>query len=224
VPGKQRIVLLVLVLFGLPAIVTTALLFTNVKVSVQDGPQPGGVVRGTVHDEEGKALAGIEVGAFAVSAKGLKAPLETTKTDASGAYQVTLPPFDGHYELSFVGPEWVELRVDHSFLDATGKAVEPGPMDVRLRAGSSLDVEVRRPGGQVAGRGSYELEGAPGGSFFAAWSGVRVARTGTFESGSFRIEGLPSMPARLLIRMDTGERTDSTLELTPGKNRHTVQL
>jgi hypothetical protein len=225
VQGKQRIVLLVLLLFGLPAIVTTSLLVSNVKRDVHDGAQPGGGVRGTVRDEQAHAVDGIAVTAFALApAAGTRTLLGVTHTDTNGAFQMTLPPVSGHYELRFTGAEWQELRVDHGWLDQAGKPVDPGPLEIQMHAGCSLVVDIVGSEDRPAGPGTFELEGAPSTGIFGGWMSLHETRHGSFENGSFSIEGLPPMHGRLLIRMSTGERIDSTLDLVRGKNHHKVEL
>jgi hypothetical protein len=221
---KQRIVLLVLLLFALPAVVTTALLTQNVKHDVHGGAQPGGIVRGTAVDDEEHAVAGLAVTAEAVNDEGDVAQLGTTQTDPKGAFLMTLPPITGHYELRFEGPLWQESRVAYGFLDANGRKQDAEPLQVRMQAGCSLDIDLVRTDGHPAGTGTFELQGAPSGGLFAGWTGARLSRRGSFENGTFSVSGLPPMHGRLLITMATGERIDSTLDLARGKNHHKVDL
>jgi hypothetical protein len=224
VQAKQRIVLLVVLLFGLPAIVTTALLFTNVPRAVHDGPQPGGVVRGIVHDEQQQPIAGVEVSALALLSDGTPTQLGTTHAGAHGEFELSLPPVQGRYWLQFKGPEWQLAAVEHGWLDQAGRPFDPGKLDVTLHEGCSLEVDLVRAENKPAGPGTFELEGAPSTGLFGSWLGARETRHGSFANGSFSVESLPPMHARLMIRMSTGERIDSTLDLVRGKNHHKVEL
>lgn len=223
-PAKQRIVLLVLLLFGLPAVITTVLLTTHVKPEVRAGMQPGGLVRGTVKDETGSALAGIDVVAYSLAADAQPARLGMTQSDGQGRFQLMLPAVNGRYELRFSGAEWQAARVEIGFLDPSGVTKDPGPLDVRLQPGASLEVEIVRANGAPAGAGSFELEGTPSAGFFSSWNSAQIERSGSFDNGSFTVQGLPPVHGRLLIHMASGDRIDSTLDLAPGKNHHKVQL
>jgi hypothetical protein len=224
VQAKQRIGLLVLLLFGLPALVTTLFLMSSARREVRDGPQPGGLVRGTVHDGEGHGLADIEVVAFTLRGAGPRSQLGTIRSDAQGRFEMTLPPVQGRYELRFAAPEWQELRLDHGWLDESLQPTDRGPIDVLMLPGCRLDVVLVRRDGRPAGAGTYEFGGAQGGGIFAAWGTASVARSGTFEDGTFSITGLPPMHGELSIRMASGERIDSTLDLVRGRNHHKVDL
>jgi hypothetical protein len=224
VPSKQRIVLLVLLLFALPAVVTTALLTQNVKRDVHDGAQPGGIVRGNVFDKEHNAVAGIDVAGWALTSEADPMLASTTRTDAQGAFELALPPINGHYVLRFIGAEWQEARVAFGWLDAKGQKIEPGAVQLQMEAGCSLDVELVRADHNPAGAGTFELQGSAGGGLFAGWTGERVERRGSFDAGAFTITGLPPMHGRLWITMATGERIDSTLDLAAGKNHHKIEL
>ena len=222
--SKQRIVLLLLLLFALPAVVTTALLTQNVKLEVRDGAQPGGVVKGIVVDTEQRPIAGIDVTGVALPTDGGASIAGNARTDAKGAFELVLTPVTGRYELRFTAPLWQEARVAFGWLDASGNKADAEPIRVRMEPGCSLDVDVVRADGKAAGAGTFELQGAPGGGLFSGWAGAHVTRRGTFEAGTFGISGLPPMHGRLWITMGTGERIDSTLELAPGKNHHKIEL
>jgi hypothetical protein len=221
---KQRIVLLLLLLFALPAVVTTALLTQNVKLDVHDGAQPGGSVKGIVVDAEKKPLAGIDVTGVALPTEGGAMIAGRTLTDAKGAFELALSPTVGHYELRFTAPHRQEARVAFGWLDASGHKTDPVPLEVRMEAGCSLDIDVVRADGKAAGPGTFELQGAPGGGLFSSWVGAHVTRSGTFDAGTFHVDGLPPMHGRLWITMATGERIDSTLDLVVGKNHHKIEL
>jgi hypothetical protein len=222
--SKQRIVLLLLLLFALPAIVTTALLTQNVKLEVRDGAQPGGVVKGVVLDTEQRPIAGIDVTGVALPTDGEPSIAGKAQTDAKGAFEIALLPVTGRYELRFTAPLWQEARVEFGWLDTAGNKVDPAPLQVRMQAGCSLDVDVVRADGKAAGAGTFELQGAPGGGLFSSWANARVSQRGSFDDGTFTITGLPPMHGRLWITMGTGERIDSTLDLVAGKNHHKIDL
>jgi hypothetical protein len=224
VQAKQRIVLLVLLLFGLPALVTSAFLMSGMRREVRDGLQPGGVLRGKVHDETGKGLADVEVVASALQGAMRRAEVGATRSDAQGQFEMNLPAVQGRYELLFSGAEWQDVRLEHGWLDSAGQPSDPGALDVLMLPGCALDVVLVRADGRPAGAGSYDFGGAPAGGIFAAWSASQVTRSGTFEDGTFSITGLPPMHGQLSIRMASGERIDSTLDLVRGKNQHKVQL
>jgi hypothetical protein len=224
VPSKQRIVWLVLLLFALPAVVTTALLTQNVKREVRDGAQPGGIVKGNVFDKEHHAVAGIDVTGWTLTQDGDATLASTTQTDAKGAFELALPPVSGHYVVRFTGTEWQEARIAFGWLDANGNKIEPDALQVQMEAGCSLDVDLVRADHGPAGAGTFELQGVAGGGLFAGWTGERIERRGSFDAGSFTVTGLPPMHGRLWITMANGERIDSTLDLAAGKNHHKIDL
>jgi hypothetical protein len=222
--SKQRIVLVLLLLFALPAVVTTALLTQNVKRDVHDGVQPGGIVKGSALDGEQHPVAGLDVTGFALTTDAGVTPAGRTRTDAKGAFELALPPITGHYVLRFAGAEWQEAQVAFGWLDANGRKMEPDPLQVHMDAGCSLDVDLVRADGSAAGAGTFEMQGAAGSGLFSGWTGGRVERRGSFDAGKFTIIGLPPLHGRLWITMATGERIDSTLELAAGKNHHKIEL
>jgi hypothetical protein len=221
---KARIALLVLFLFGVPAIVTTALLTSSTKDITADGAQPGGSVQGEVRDTAGAALPAIEIEVFSVVGEGTPVRVAGAKSDERGSFEISMPPIQGHYELRASGADWQEHRRDLTFLDAAGKPVTLAPVQIALLPASRLEIEFVHPNGSAAGAGSFELSGVETGGFFASFNGRRVQSSGTFEAGKLTILGLPPMQVHLAAWLVSGERVELVLQLVAGKNHHRVEL
>lgn len=221
--GKQRIFLAVAFLFGVPAIVTTVLLGPSAHHEIVDGAQPGGTLRGSTRDEAGRALAGIDVGAFAVGPG--RVPLASTKSGENGAFEIDVPPVQrGHYELVAGGGERLLQAIAVSELDHSGKVVAIAPVEFRLGPASRLDIDFVRDDKSPAGEGTFTLEGPSDAGFFASWRGERLERSGFVHAGRLSLDSLPPVRVRLQVRMASGERIDLMLELEPGQNGHRVKL
>lgn len=221
---KARIALLVLFLFGVPAVVTTALLSSNAKELTADGAQPGGVLQGDVHDVDGKPLATVELEVFSVPSEGTRTRLAEAKSDERGAFTLSIPPIQGHYELRVAGEHVQELRHDVSWLDASGKIVAPAPLKLVMLPAASLDIEFVRVGGAPAGSGTFELSGTESGGFFSGFNARRMQTNGSFAAGKLSLRGLPPMQAHLAARLESGERVELVLRLVAGPNAHRVEL
>ena len=221
---KARIALLVLFLFGVPAIVTTALLSSSTKDLTADGPQPGGALQGEVHDAAGAALAATEIEVFTIAGEGAPVRVAAAKSDERGAFEISIPPIQGHYELHASRADWQEHHRDLTLLDNAGKPVSPAPIRIVLLPAARLDIEFVHANGSAAGAGSFELSGVETGGFFASFNSRHVQSSGTFEAGTLSILGLPPMQVHLAARFISGERVELVLQLVPGKNHHRVEL
>lgn len=222
--GKQRIVLLVLLFFGLPAIVTLALLRSGSHADVSDGAQMGGTVRGVVQLESGKPAPAVEVTAFGLEGNVRGREFAKTNCAGDGAFELALPPTKGRYLLHFKSPELVEQDVEFGWIDASGKTVAREPLAIRMQPGSRLEFEIVHADKSRADAGTFELSGASSGGFFSAWNGTEFVRRGSFENGTFSVDGLPAMNVHVLVRLANGARVDSVLKLALGANKHRVEL
>jgi hypothetical protein len=224
VPGKQKIFLLVALLFGLPALVTLGLLTSRTKSELVDGAQPGGVVKGRVARPNGKAGSEVDVIAAKVVGNSIGDELARVRTDAEGAFEIKLPPHEGRYVLRFTGQALQEALVEFGWIARGGKRIEPPELAVEMHAGCRLEIEIVGADKRPAGGGKYELSGSTNAGLLGGFAQGRVSRSGAFEKGAFSVDGLPPMSARLQVRLDSGERVDSVLELVEGTSTHKIEL
>lgn|GEM_PF-3507748 len=222
--SKQKTLLLVALLFVLPAVVVLTLFQSNAGPDFIDGAQKGGIVRGRVALADGAPAPDVSVVASKVTSNVIGGELARTRSDVDGAFSVTLPPTEGRYVLHFSGPLLLDQLVEFGWLTRDGSAAKDDAIAVEMRLGCSLEVEIVGADKQPAGSGEYELSGATSAGLLGGFARGNVARSGKFESGKFSVDGLPSMSARVQIRLVSGERVDSVLDLTEGANRHKVEL
>jgi len=215
-----RLVLLALVLLVLPALVTALFLARNAHPAVEAGAQPGGALEGRLEprDPTGAAsIGGVELVVGGRGADGSLRELARGRSSEDGHFAIDVPPFDGRYEIRVVEGAWQSEVVPASLLGERGPCVLP------LRGASQLDLAfVRRSGTPVRG-GRWTITGEASRSWFSA-SGATLERSGTFDGARLSLVGLPPMRARILVRLDGGDRTDLVIDLAIGPNRHTVEI
>lgn len=222
--GKQRMILLVSLLFGLPALVTLVLLTSSTKLELVDGPQPGGIVQGRVARPGGSAGIDVDVVAAQVTGNLIGDEVARARTDTAGAFAIELPPLEGRYVLRFTGQALQEALVEYGWIGRGGVSTQPPPVSVEMQTGCRLEVEIVGTNKQPAGAGNYELTAATNAGLLGGFAQGRVARSGVIEKGTFSVDGLPAMNVRLLVRLDSGERVNSVLDLAEGVNRHKIEL
>lgn len=224
VTGNRKLLLLVALLFGLPALATLAFLKTSSRVELGDGAQPGGMVSGRVLGQDGVPAAAAEVAVARLVGNSIHEELARTRADAEGAFTLTLPPVEGRYLLRAHGATLREAFVEYGWLDAAGGRFDPPSPTIELQPGCSLSVEIVGPDKQPAGAGRFELTGKFSSGLLSGFATSHVQRAGPVLRGSFVVEGLPSMSARLRVELESGQRVDSVLELAEGPNRHRIEL
>ena len=224
VTAKQRNFLLVIVLFVLPAIIVVRMLAANSRAEVLDGPQPGGVVHGVVAGPQEVPASGVIVVASDVAGNVIGAELARTVTRADGAFELTLPAVEGRYLLRFTGADWQPSQIEFGWLLPGGEQQAPSELNVVLKAGCGLDVEIVGPDKLPVGSGRYQLTGIASGGLLGGFTQSRLSLSGRFEHGAFTVDGLPPERTRLQVRLENGDRVDAVLDLAPGRNRHKVEL
>lgn len=223
-PGKQKIFLLVALLFGLPALVVLGLLTSSTRTEFADGAQPGGVVKGRVLRPDGGPGADVDVAAARVVGSGIHEVIARARTSADGAFEITLPPLEGRYLLRFNGKALREVLVEHGWIGSGGKSLVPKPLQIEMQTGCRLEVEIVGTDKQRVGAGRYDLSGKTSSGLFGGFSQGTIERSGTFDKGAFDVDGLPPVSVRLQVRLDSGERVDSVLELSEGVLSHRIEL
>jgi hypothetical protein len=224
VSSKLKVVLLVVLLFGAPALVTAALLTSDFSGAAADGSQPGGHLRGVVVDESGRAIGGLDVELAGASTSGQRSDGPTATTAADGTFELSAPPLDGHYEIRSGGGDWQRVVQAYSFIDPSGKLVEPHPVRLTVLPGCRLELEFARNDGRPAGDGEFTLQGKFGSGLFFGLVKPELKKAGPVRDGRLELAGLPPMKADIFVRMSSGETVELTLALTPGRNRKRIQI
>lgn len=222
--SKLKVILLIVLLFGAPALVTTALLTTDFGGAVADGTQPGGVVRGVVVEPEGRGVGGLEVELATVSSAGQRTSGPKGTTAPDGGFELRAPPGEGHYEVRTGGGDWQRAVQPYSFVDSNGKPIETKPERIVLRPGCRLELEFARADGHAAGEGDYTLQGEFGSGLFFGLVKPQMKASGAIKEGQLVLAGLPPMKADIFVRLSTGETVELTLVLVPGMNRKRIQI
>jgi hypothetical protein len=222
--SKLKIVLLIALLFGAPALVTAALLATDFGSAVTDTSQPGGTLRGTLVDPDGRAVGGLEVALVAVSASGTRNEGERASSASDGAFALHAEPVDGHYEILTGGGEWQKTIKPYSFVDADAKHVEAQPARIVLERGCRLELEFERAGGDAACEGEYTLRGEYGRGLFFGLVKPQMKLGGAIKDGRLSLSGLPPMKADIFVKMASGETVELTLDLKLGMNKKSIRI
>lgn len=221
---NPRLLLLVLFLVGVPAVVTLVLLGEGSPAEAASASQPGGTVSGTVRDADQRPLWDARVEAWTIDRAGDARRVTETRADHEGVYRVELPAVDGRYELRFEASDQVELRLPFAFSGPGEGPRTVDRVDVEMRPGASLAVEIHRVGARGAASGRWELASTPTSGWFGGLSGPPVQRSGRFERGAFTVDHLPPAAVHLFVQLDTGETIEAELQLTRGPNRHAVDV
>lgn len=237
-PSKRArigFVLLVLLLFGVPALIALALGQAAVPPRATSGEQPGGSFQGLVTAEEGgEALAGVTVELLALSGHDPSGappvvlgeePLAKTKTGEDGTFTVVAPPHSGRYLIGVGGGLWQRSGKEVSFLDRKGEVIETPVIEFALRPACILEVAIVPAEGELLPRGGqWSLTGATDQRFVLGLVPGQVRREGEFEGSSFLVDGIPPMKGTLQLEFDSGQRVTLELELNEGHKPLRVAL
>jgi hypothetical protein len=221
---KLKIVLLVALLFGAPALVTAALLATDFGGAVADAAQPGGKVRGLLVDSDGRGVGGVDVELSVVSASGGQTEGPSTMSASDGTFALEAEPVQGHYELRAGGGNWQRVVKAYSFLDANKKPIESDVARIVLRPGCRLELEFARADESAAGDGDYTLQGEFGDGLFFGFLKPQMKTSGDIKGGRLTLAGLPPMKANIFVKMSSGETVELTLDLEPGMNKKRIKI
>lgn len=224
--SKLKLVLLVSLLFGAPALVVFSLFEARRPSLVAPeiaGEQPGGGIEGLVQAEDGTPLAGERVELLLVRGGGERASHAAVLTDQLGRFAFEVPPLRGRYEIVAGGGTWQPARQPFSFVDRAGERAAPRPAVLELVPGCRLELTFARADGGAAEEGEYDLRGELGEGYFFGLVRTELRRSGTFSAGELVLDGLPPMKAELAVRLSSGARIDLALELVPGENAKRIE-
>lgn len=225
---RLRLVLLILLVFGAPAAVSISLVTQEIGGEATFGAQPGGRVSGRVLDEDGRPLAGQPVELVLVSPDRVRSPGPRTTTDADGRFELAAPALEGSYLVVAGGTgTWQHDVHGLSFLDRRGGTIQPGPLELELLPGATLELVFRAgadTGPDSTGSGRYVIEGKERRGLLFGLVPYGLRREGEVRDGRLRLEGLPPMRARVSVAFDDGETVELELDVEPGANASTVQL
>jgi hypothetical protein len=224
VGSKLKVALLVLLLFGAPALVTAALLSSDFGSAVADGAQPGGEIDGTAVDPDEHPVAAIDVSITGVKVSGERGEPSLATTDAAGRFALHAPPVQGHYEIRTGGGDWQKSVQAYSLVDTRGQALEKKPLRIVLRHGCRLELEFMRNDGRASGDGDFTLQGEYGDGLFFGLVKPPVKISGAIKAGTLELAGLPPMKANLFVRMASGETIELTLDLAVGVNKKRIRI
>jgi hypothetical protein len=217
--------LLILLVFGAPTVVSISLVTQEIGGEATFGAQPGGSVQGRVVDEDGRPLAGQPVELVLVSPDRVRSPGPRTTTGADGRFALDAPALEGSYLVVGGGTgTWQHDVHGLSFLDRRGETIEPGPLELELLPGATLELSFRDAAGTPAGDGRYEIDGKERRGLLFGLVPYGLRREGAVKAGVLRLEGLPPMRARVSVALDDGRSVDLELDVEPGANASTVEL
>lgn len=215
--NRLRVVLLVLFLFGLPAVGVLGLwLLPDSLVGLPAAAQPGGPIDGSVTDAAGTALEGVPLELYLVPETGDPSLHATAHTDASGAFHLVAPALQGTYHLKAGGGAWQVVARDLS-----PARDGPQPVELELPPAAVLAAEIDT-GGKPAGGGTWFLNGETGGLMGLAARPVRAR--GALTGGRFTQGGLPPGTYRLRVELDSGQEVELPVRLAVGENPLRIEV
>jgi hypothetical protein len=219
---RLRLALIVVVFFGVPALLTLGLIHSDRAQEAQRGLQSGGTIRGRVLGPDGEGLAGVALALLLDPSTG-EAPeaIEARATSGpDGRFELQATGLDGRYTVVAGGGIWRHAARAFSFI---GRSPDE-EFTLRVEPGCELEVQVARSDGGAAGAGSFVLEGRPQAGWFSVFGEPELRREGRLEDGRVRVDALPPMHARLFVRLETGESIELELDLEPGRTQRDVRL
>ena len=226
--SKIVVLLLLLFIFGVPALVTAGLLFAGPRVvaSVPDGKQPGGEFEGRVVDGEGDPIAGMKVRVFLRDEAGAMDEIDALTTDGDGKFQGTVPEHEGHYLVDAGGVgTWQGTGHAFSFLDREGNPHELRPIELELRAGAHLVLELVDGSGDPMGDGELRMEGRFSSPYLFGLVDGSLSSSQSIRAGRIEMEGLPApMETKIHITLDSGESAELELQVQPGRQVERIEF
>lgn len=234
---KLGVVLLFLFLTIPPVWVLRSLANIEVPEGAHVAEQPGGVIRGVVRNEAGRALPGIEVrvelvsfsergrrrgrGGFPGMPGGAGPPggggdtisrVEhgVLQSDGAGRFEFDVPPHHGFYGVVAGGPFWQRTNQNVSFFDGEGEARVPGDVVLELAEAGALRVTaVHRPWTHES---TVVLRALRDGRA----RGVAVRRA-LWDDEVLEIVGLPEGSYQVEIEHPGGTETTHEIEIVAGR-------
>ncbi len=213
--SRLRVALLVSLFFGVPALLTLALITSDYAQEAKRGLQPGGTIRGLLVGPERQPAAGVDVELFLDPTHGSPGPSQPrvhTTSDEHGVFELHAPPLDGRYTIVAGGGTWQHAARSFSFVGVE----KPGECRIELVPGCALEIRFAHADGSLPGEGSFDLDGSPRG-FALGFGRPAVREQGHISGGVLRVDALPPMKAHVLVRFDSGESLELELELEAGK-------
>lgn len=214
---RLRVALLVALFFGVPALLTLALITSDYAQEAKHGLQPGGTIRGRLVGPGRAPAAGVEVELFLDPTRGGAGPCQPrvrATSDAQGAFTLAAPAVDGRYTLVAGGGTWQRAARAWSFIGRE----PPAECELELAPGCELEIRFVRPDGSSAGEGSFDLDGRAGG-FRLGFGRPALREQGRIVAGVLHVDGLPPLKAHVLASFDSGERLEFEIELEAGRKQ-----
>lgn len=229
--SRVGLILILLILLGVPAFVVSGL-FRSVPIEpVIAGKQPGGMLHGVVREEGGVPVSNTPVRLYVIPVepdgspgRGSTRVESRIRTSDQGTFSLPAPPFKGHYQLSVGGELWQRATRQVSFVDKEGNERNPNPVEIVVRPGCLLHMEVSNADGVVGGEGEFTITGKPKADSWVELGSGPIDEKGRIFEGELRWGGLPPMDATIHITMDDGRTGEVKLTLAPGIVRKKVEL
>jgi len=219
---RLRLALIVVVFFGVPALLTLSLIDSDSARDAQRGLQPGGPIRGRVLGPDGEGAGGVALGLLLDPSAGAlpESFVARMQSGPDGRFYFAAPALDGRYTIVAGGGSWQRAARSFSFVGR-----DPNEeFTLRVLPGCELEVRFTRADGSAPGAGNYELDGQPRGGWFSFFGEPALHVQGRLEGGGLKVEALPPMAAHLSVRFDSGESVELEIALEPGRTQRDVRL
>ena len=224
---RAGFLLIVLLMLGLPALVMRGLLITDLDLNATVGSQPGGVLRGRLvprgdwpEGSEGQ-LGGHALELSTLDLGGGRARVAETISEADGSFRFDAPAVEGRYQVAAGGGLWQRVLREFSFLDRVGQLAPERELELPLRRGCALVVELQSEP-KVAG--TYDLSGELKEGAILGVLHSTIQRVASFDDGRIEIDGLPPLEGVLRVFYGVGDELSFAVDLEPGETVRCVEL
>lgn len=224
---RAGFLLLTLFVLGLPALVMRGLIDTDLDLHATVGSQPGGLLQGRLiprGDWAGEAegrLGGHELELFTVDLSGVRTRVGATRSSADGSFSFEVPAVSGRYEVVAGGGLWQRVLREFSFLDRAGELAPERELELPLREGCALVVELQ---GDPPVAGAYDLSGELKEGAILGILHPSFRREAEFEGGRIELDGLPPLSGVLRVFFGVGDELRLEVDLVPGETVRCVEL
>lgn len=215
---RLGVVVLLLVLAGMPFILTSRLLSSEFSKEAPIGTQPGGRVAGRLVDVAGVSLAGLQVELWLVDAGGGTELHDRMSSGRGGEFSFEVPALEGCYLLRTGGGTHRRLE---RFVSLVGRE-QVSDLELELAAGCTLTVVIESEPPVLGGRAVLTGRLSNGPLFGLVPLELRPIER-RFKGAEVSIDGLPPLDASVRIELDGGRRIEFDIELSPGETRRTFR-
>lgn len=221
--ARLRTLMFALLLVGLPLAVSISLIAGRSALPATAGPQPGGLIRGSVQLADDGPASDVPVELVVIALDGSTPARVETRTDEDGRFALEAPPVEGKYAIVAGGGELRRTVREFSFLDSKSQPIDPGELELSVVPGVALTIELVRVSARYVNSGRYELRARVHDGPFGILPS-ELTDGDEFDDGRIELDGLPPFEGTLLLFLSNGDEVTLNLKLAPGTHHRSVEL